>query len=190
MNFIDTLTNEQKQDLIHMIMDKPCAQTCFYLTPEDEDAMEATSVYFGITVQGDVCHAWSYAEDIRKLELEGSFKSRSDAEAYLKNMAQETQEIADQALEDYKDMDWKERPISTVLLEGPFRFTDNTGFEEGWEMEMESNVFDFFRSHSGLLHPKEWGSLYACDLVDSNGTPCWVARSHRGEMRLEGFESD
>jgi hypothetical protein len=82
------------------------------------------------------------------------------------------------------DQEWEDRKSTFFTRTGPYEFRNNTDYRDGWTLETEEDVFEFFRKNSELLRPEELGNAYECQLLDHAGEPCWVEVSHRGEKVL------
>lgn len=183
------LTHEEEQRIISEIVDDPDGHAIYYVSPEDEESDNSMNCYFKAFQRGAFWDVWCYSEeDDYRLTYERCFRNLSDAIAFAQTRASETQEDADGMLEQRKNTEWEERPVSSMRLTGPFEFKDNTNFAEGWEMETEEDVFEFFRRHEFLFEQEDARSLYSCSLTDADGIYCWVAQGPQGEMRLEANE--
>ena len=69
-------------------------------------------------------------------------------------------------------------------LQGPFTFSDNTDYQNGWELATIADVLWFFGRKPRLLDDPEPGSIYTCGLVDAHGVACWPKRGPRGGVSL------
>lgn len=184
---VPTLTEALEKWILEKLTDDPDKVITYYNSPEDEPSKGPTECRFVVVGRGWTWHVYSreFGEGFNdSLEFGGSFSTYEEALSRLFEWAAKIDAETQENLNIAKDFEWEGRYPESTELEAPFTFTDNTDHEDGWELEDEEDVFDFFRRHDGLLRPDEWGNAYSCGLVDANGTACWVAESHRGEMRL------
>lgn len=181
------LTDAEEEQIIDKLTQNPDESISFYGSQRDEELDSRTYCYFAAIKRGALWNVYSYEQSEDHdgdLVFGEAFETRKAALARAREWAEETRAAAEEALNEEKDAKWAELPPATSELAGPFRFTDNTDFQDGWELENEAEVFRFFRRHDYLMNPDEWGNMYSCGLVDDSGTPCWVSMNHREEMRL------
>jgi len=184
---VPTLTEALEEWILEKLTEDPDDVITYYSSPEDEASDNPTECRFGVVRRGRTWDVYSreFGETFNNcLEFGGSYSTHREALTKLFEWAAKIVEETQENLDNAKDYEWEGRYPESTELEAPFTFTDNTDHEDGWELEDEEDVFNFFRRHDGLLRPDEWGNAYSCGLVDANGTACWVAESHRGEMRL------
>lgn len=183
-DLIPNLTADERKEILEDLTQHPAEAVAAASSPEDEAHGNLTTYYFGVfQLAGKWC-VYSCEEGEHDLDFGGSFNDRKEALSRAKAWADETVKAAVDWLDEQKDDEWARSAEVCSSLEAPFCFSDNTDYVRGWDLENEDEVFDFFRRNDYLLLPDEWGDLYSPGLEDSNGKACWVARSHRGEMRL------
>jgi hypothetical protein len=181
------LTEAQEERILEKLTEDPDEVITYYNSPEDEASDNPIECRFAVVKRGRTWDVYSleFGDTFNDcLEFGGSFSTHQEAQAGAREWAARIEAETQENLDIAKDYEWEGRYPESTELEAPFTFTDNTDHEDGWELEDEEDVFRFFRRHDGLLRPEEWGNLYSCGLVDANGTACWVAESHRGEMLL------
>jgi len=183
-DFIPDLTFDERGEIIEELLQDPVETVAIASSAEDEDCENLTTYYFGVTHLSDRWCVFCCQEDDAAPEFGGSFDTRREALGRASEWAYETEQAAEDTLNDMKDEQWARGAETPSNLEAPFRFWDTTDFARAVELEDEDEVFDFFKRHDFLFSPEGWGNLYSPTLVDANDRACWVARSHRGEMRL------
>lgn len=181
------LSDDETKAITEAIQDEG-EQIEYFYTPADEELGQASTAYFGVVERNGEFHVFAISTD-SDLTHEGAFPTHHQAHVHAEQRAKETLMDAEDWLATLKDEEWAARPVSSIKLEGPFRFRDNTDFRAGWPLEKESDVLAFFHSQESLFTPESWGNAYECRLVDSNGVECWVLRSHRGELQLEANDA-
>ena len=171
------------------LVENPCARASYYSSPEEERTGFATSCYFGVVARGMFQDVWTY-DDECNLSFEGSFRSLSAARSFAEQRAAETQQGAEEYLQSQKVEEWRQRTVSMIELKAPFVFTDNTDYRHGWRMAGEEAAFAFFTRHEALFLESTWSDAYTCEMVDTEGTPCWVVRGPEGQMLLEACQEE
>lgn len=182
-----TLTEAARESIITRLTECPDEVTTYYESINAETNDRWTECHFGAIRRAGRWEVWSLEvdpEDGDGLIFSAAYLDYETALSAARDWAAATAASAECDLAYQKDAVWEQHPIPATGLAGPFRFSDNTDFADGWEMEDEEGVFAFFRKHDALFRPEEWGNLYACSLHDHNGILCWVAVNHRDEMRL------
>jgi len=183
--------NQRLKDQIKMdLVDRPTACARTYMTIRDEANDEVDTSYFAVRRRGKYFDVWSCSDCDPGLVWGGAFHTHAEAVIHASAWAENAQEDGDAYLDHLKDEEWEIRKAeaSTTKLEGPFTYFDNTDYREGWDLDDADDVFNFCNSSPDFFDPKSWGNLYECYLTDADGTLCWVARSHRGEMFIYSLD--
>jgi len=177
------LTDAEKERIIAELTQNPDETISFYSSQRDEDLDSRTDCYFAVIRRGAFWDVYSYeqSDDYKGgLVFGEAFATRKEALKRAREWAEETGAAAEEALNEEKDAKWAENPPATSELAGPFHFSDNTDFQDGWELEDEAEVFRFFRRHDYLMNPDEWGNMYSCSLV--------VSRSFCKSLTVDGSQ--
>ena len=182
--FIPKLSYDKMEEIVEDLLQDPVETVEIASSPQDEACENSTTFYFGVARVAAKWCVYSCQEEDTCPEFGGSFCSREEALERASVWAYETEQAAEDGLDDQRDAEWAMDAEVPCSLEAPFRFSDTTDFVRAVELKNEDEVFDFFKRREFLFSPEEWGNLYSPHLADANGKACWVARSHRGEMRL------
>jgi len=181
---IPNLTAAEREEITEELLLDPIETVAIASSPEDEACENLTTYYFGVSNISERWCVFCCQEGDAAPEFGGSFDGRKEALERASEWAYETEQAAEDVLNEMKDVEWARGAETPSNLEPPFRFSDTTDFVRAVELEDEDEVFDFFKRHGFLFSPEEWGNLYCPTLVDANGRACWVVRTHRAEIRL------
>ena len=182
---LDLFLIEHQGQLIQSLQDNPVVTVDYFASPRDEARGIVQTIYFGVSQRGQVFDVWAFDEEQEEpLVWEDSFRSPDLAKSQLLRRASETQAQKGDWLNEQKDVLWEEWKSSFPALFPPFRFFDNATSSRGVVLESQADVAELVEQNPWLLTTKEWPADYSCKLYDAEGSLCWVAVSHRGEMVL------
>jgi hypothetical protein len=182
---LDLFLAEHQGEIIQSLQDNPVVTVEYFDSPKDEERGVVQTIYFGVLQRGEVFDVWAFDEEQDEpLVWEDSFRSLDLAKSHLLRRASEVQAEKGDWLDEQKDVLWEEWKSSLPTLLPPFKFFDNATCSRGVILEFQSDVAELVEQNPWLLAPKDWPTGYSCKLYDAEGSLCWVAVSHRGEMVL------
>ena len=172
-----------REEILHSLHLCPMVQVTYADTPREEEHGITKDVFFGVYPRGNVFDVWTLHEDAEEsLVWEDSFRSPDLAKKHLLLRASQIQAEKGELLDQQKDVLWAEMKGFLPTHIGPFDFIGNSLRPPSCALEFETDVFEYFEQHSWLLEQDQATTEPHCALYDANGSRCWVAASHRGEL--------
>ena len=185
---LDDFLARHREEILRSLHFKPMVQVTYADSPGEEELGITKHIYFGVYPRGTVFDVWTLHEDADDpLVWEDSFRSEHLAKNHLLLRASLVQAEKGELLDQQKDVLWEELKFFIPTHTAPFYFRHSTLCPSGCSLEFEADVIELFEQNKSLLDQDQMTAGDHASLYDANGSRCWVAVSHRGELVLTPY---